>query len=127
MKKQVAVGLLIAGLIYAFPALAAGALDGKTFAGQVGEKGQANAVADNFVFTNGKFASTLCSQFGYGEGVYKTTGAKDAVHFTAETTSQAGGKKDWQGTVKGEVIEGGATTVENGQTSQQWFKGTLKR
>ena len=107
-------------------ALASGALDGKTFTGTMGKKGETQGKADDFVFQDGAFESTLCTTFGYGTGAYTAEPAGDAVEFTAETTNQDGGTMQWQGLVKGDAIEGTAVSMENGHVSESWFRGTLK-
>ncbi len=109
------------------PSFAAEALDGKSFVGEIGGKDGSKTVKDEFVFENGKFNSTLCSRFGYGQGAYQANAQGDAIHFDAVTVSSSGGKKTWQGTVKGDAIEGTALTNENGETSEDQFKATLKK
>ncbi len=120
----------VIGLVSVFlmpgPAFAVNPLEGKTFSGVVGPKGKTEGQADNFVFQDGKFESTLCTTFGYGKGNYKTAAKGDATEFTTETMSKKGGKMRWRGVVKGNQIEGTAVSVENGQASESWFKGTLK-
>ena len=122
-----AVAVFLAGFFGAIPLVSAnGALDGKTFSGVIGPKEKTDGRPDDFVFQDGSFESTLCNTFGYGKGTYQTTAKGDAVEFTAETTSTNGGKMAWKGTVTGNQIEGATVATENGQTSESWFKGTLK-
>ena len=129
MKKRVValIALLMSGLGVAPLALAGGSLDGKTFTGVVGQKGKTEGQADDLVFQGNQFESTLCRNFGYGKGAYTTTAKGNAVAFNAETTSAAGGKMKWEGTVKGNAIEGKVLSAEKGATSEMWFKGTLKK
>ena len=121
-------GTAVLGMVLglALPVWAAGTLDGKTFSGQIGPQGQTDGKADDFIFQNGEFESTLCETFGYGKGAYTEAASGDAVEFTAETANQQGGTMRWKGLVKGEMIEGAAVSTENGQTSESWFHGTLK-
>lgn len=126
-KAAVAVALVFVGLLgVSTPAFAGGSLDGKTFSGTIGQKGKTEGQADGFVFKDGKFESTLCEAFGYGQGEYKTEALTDATAFTAETASTTGGKMQWQGMVKGDQIEGTVISTENGKSTESWFKGTLK-
>ena len=126
--KRIGRGVMMLGAVMslALPVWAAGTLDGKTFSGQIGPQGQTNGKADDFVFQDGSFASTLCEMFGYGQGAYAAAANGDAIAFTAETSNQKGGTMQWKGLVKGETIEGTAVSTENGQTSESWFHGTLK-
>ena len=126
MKKS-SVCLLIV-LAWATQAFAAGVLDGKTFTGKIGDanKPPSQAQVDDFMFSEGRFKSTLCSTFGYGSGAYTVTEEKGVVKFEAETASDSGGKMTWSGTVTGDRVQGTAKTVENGQTSESRFTGMLK-
>ena len=126
-RTSIAMVVAAIGMIgLALPVWATGALDGKTFNGQIGPKDQAEGKADDFVFQDGSFESTLCETFGYGKGAYTVAANGDAVEFTAETANQKGGTMQWKGLMKGDVIEGTAMSTENGQTSESWFRGTLK-
>ena len=127
MKSIVAVLLFVMIGFGGAEAFAAGVLDGKSFGGSMGDKGSAAAkVADDFVFKEGKFTSTLCSRFGYHEADYTALGQNEAVNFKAHCTSGSGGVMDWTGVVKGDQIEGTVVSQESGTTSESWFKGTLK-
>ena len=125
-RRGFSVALAIGILGMAPFVFAAGTLDGKTFSGTIGSKGQTEGKADDFVFQDGSFESTLCETFGYGKGAYTVAVNGDAVEFTAETANQKGGTMQWKGLMKGDVIEGTAMSTENGQTSESWFRGTLK-
>ena len=124
--KTKGIGAVLGVLLAVSPAFAAGLLDGKTFTGTVGNASSDKGQADDFVFRDGKFSSKLCDQFGYKEGDYWVFPKDNATTFTAKTASDAGGKKSWSGSVKGNSLEGTVTTVENGKTEQGWFKGQLK-
>ena len=120
------VGVVVGILVGSSMVFASGSLDGRTFTGQIGKKGEVEARTDDFMFQDGKFESTLCNTFGYGKGDYRAAANGDATEFTAETASTTGGKMQWKGAVKGDTIEGTAISMENGATSESWFKGTLK-
>ena len=126
MKKRFMAGMVLAAGIVgvASLALASATLDGKTFAGTIGKKGETAGQPDNFVFKDGTFESTLCETFGYGTGLYTTSMTGDAVQFNSETTNPKGGKMAWTGTVASGRIEGSVVTTENGASSEMWFNGT---
>lgn len=118
----------------ACPLFAEDMLDKRTYGGEIGQTGKQAGQADNFVFQNGQFESTLCSGFGYGKSDYKATATSGVIQFTAETRSKDGAFMSWAGTVKGKTIEGTVATTEKviekdtlkDKTSESWFKGTLK-
>ena len=128
MKKRL--GMLgvavVMGCWGAVSLCASGSLDGKTFTGTIAPKSQTEGREDRFVFQDGQFESTLCETFGYGKGVYQSQPKPEGMEFTAETASTTGGRMQWKGLVKGDVIEGTALSIENGQTTEQWFRGTLQ-
>jgi len=102
------------------------ALDGKTFAGTLTMKGD-KPDSDNFVFKNGKFRSTACDQYGYGEGDYRLSQNKDAWKFTALTSNKEGNKMTWTGTVNGNSVKGTAVMLSKaGDMKNFSFEGTLK-
>ena len=105
---------------------AAGALDNKTFVGEMGDKGKEKGDADNFVFKDGKFLSTACVAYGFGDAVYTTEDKEGVMTFSAETSSEKMGKMKWEGTVKDDTIEGTATMMSEGkEPAVKWFKGKL--
>ena len=108
-------------------AFAAGALDGKTFTVDSGNKNETSSRTDDFIFQDGQFSSMLCNRFGYGAGDYETAKENDTIYFEAKTASTHGGTMHWQGIVKGPDIEGISVTNENGTISESWFKGSLKQ
>ena len=106
-------------------------LDGKTFVGPTGEKGKKVHHEDVLRFSDGKFTSSECFQYGFKGGPYTTTIEGDTIHFQAETISPTHGKMVWQGTLKGDTLE-----VTYSWTKERWFwttyreywfKGTLKK
>ena len=69
-------------------------LDGKSFVGEMGEKGKTKGDKDTFTFKDGRFRSTACDRYGFGDAPYavKEEGGKMVV--TAETTSKKEGDDD---------------------------------
>ena len=105
-----------------------GALDGKTFAGDMAEKGKAKVDKDELVFKDGKFSSVACESYGFGEAAYTTTVSGGATTFEAETVSAKEGKMKWSGTVTGDKLEGTATWYKDGQAPvEYWYKTELKK
>ena len=107
-RRLLAASFIIAtGFVVPPAAAQAAQLDGKVFVADAGEKGKAaDEKADVITFQNGKFHSSLCDQYGYNKGAYKSTAQGDAINFDAETTSEKDGRLVWKGSVKGDVIEG---------------------
>jgi hypothetical protein len=137
MKSHSAVlTALAAVLALALPATLAAApdakpsLDGKTFAGESGEKGKpAMAEKDTIRFAGGRFHSLACDAYGFGDGAYTATAAGDgSVRWTAETTSPKEGRIQWQGTVKGDRIEATYVWTKAGQKPiEYWLKGAAQK
>ena len=128
MKKTYSAFLTAVLLFGASTAFAAGALDGKTFTGPMGPKGSETSRGDDTVtFKRGKFNSSICAQFGYSDGKYKTETKDGALEFTARTKNKKGDTMDWKGTVKDGKLDATAVTTEDGATDESWFKGTLKK
>ena len=106
-------------------------LDGKKFIGPTGEKGKKVHHEDVLSFSDGKFTSSECFQYGFKGGPYTTTIEGDKIHFKAETISPTHGKMMWQGTLTGDTLE-----VTYNWTKERWlwttyreywFKGRLQK
>jgi len=126
MRKLVTIAavLVAAALIAAWAA--PGPLDGKTFQGEIKDKGKAHGDKDTFIFADGKFRSTACDAYGYDSGSYAAVQSGDAWTFTAETHSAKWGTMAWKGSVKGDAVEGTATRSKDGKVkAEQVFSGTL--
>ena len=110
------------------------ALDGKVFVADAGEKGKpADEKSDIITFAGGKFHSSLCDQYGYDKGDYKSSRSGDTVTFDAETRSEKDGRLVWKGTVRGDEVEGtfvhyrkGWMLNPNPEPVEHWFKGRAK-
>ena len=106
-------------------------LDGKEFIGPTGEKGKKSDHEDVLRFSDGKFTSSACFQFGFTGGPYTTTIEGETIHFHAVTISPTHGKMEWNGTLKDDTLK-----VTYSWTKERWFwttyreywfKGTLKK
>ena|SRR5438552_469330 len=134
MRKSIhrVVICLAAALLFAWlapgAAGAGGSLDGKTFSGTLTKKGKAKGNKDTFTFKDGKFRSTACDTYGFGDAAYMATAGGGGTAFEATTTSPKEGTMKWKGTVQGDAIEGTAVWVKAGQKDADYtFKGTLKK
>jgi hypothetical protein len=106
-------------------------LDGKTFAGGLGRVGKATKTDDLLVFRKGMFVSKECERrCGYTEAPYWVRVEGDDVQFRSEAPClKSDATMVWNGTVKGDEIEGTITwtskrwywTIEK----EFWFKGKL--
>jgi hypothetical protein len=120
--------LALAGAVLSQGTPAAGALDGKTFAGSMGEKGKTKGDTDTFVFAKGTFDSLACHKFGFAGAPYTATENNGRVHFEATTTSTKEGTMAWKGSSQNDSIAGKAVWSKPGQAPvEYWFRGTLKR
>jgi hypothetical protein len=96
-------------------------LDGKKFIGPTGEKGKKVHHEDLLSFSEGKFTSSECFQYGFKGGPYTAKVEADAIHFYAETASPTHGKMVWQGTLKGDTLD-----VTYTWTKERWFWTTFR-
>jgi len=109
-------------------ARAAGALDGKSFAGQVGEQGKTQGDADTLVFKDGKFRSTACDKYGFGDAPYTTKLEKAVTTAEAVTKNDKGETMEWTLSTFGELMSGKALYKRPGKdTVTYWVKAKLKR
>jgi hypothetical protein len=106
----------------------AGILDGKNFMGEFGKKGKIADAKDEIIFKDGKFRSTACDPYGFGDAPYTTKVDGETVAFEAETMSPKNGKIRWMGTVMGDQIEATFIWIASGQAPEEsWLKGKLKK
>lgn len=136
MKKVNAIGIFYVLLVFVLSVLSIsllataqeGALDGKTFVGDMGEKGKETGDKDELVFKDGKFSSVACQEYGFGDAPYTATVSGDTTTFESDTVSAKEGKMHWTGTVKGDEFTGTAVWTKEGQAPiEYWFKTDLKK
>ena len=97
-------------------------LDGRNFIGIVLECGKTEGDADTIVFKNGRFRSTACDRYEYGDGAYTAKAVDGAVTFEAQTESPKYGKLIWRGVVRGRRLDGTLTMVRDGKTlGEKWL------
>lgn len=96
-------------------------LDGRSFVGVVLEPGKTSGDADTLIFEGGRFRSTACDQYGYGDGAYRWQQRDGQLSFEAETESAKYGQLRWQGVVRGARLDGTLTMVSDGQAAgEKW-------
>ncbi len=136
MKKVYMIGTFYVLLVFGLYALSIsllaaareGALDGKTFTGEMGEAGKDKGDKDELIFKDGKFSSEACEKYGFGDAPYTTTASGGATTFEADTVSAKEGKMHWSGTVKGDERTGTVVWTKEGQAPiDYWFKTELKK
>ena len=109
-------------------ARASGPLDGKTFVGESGEKGQTKSDPEQIDFKAGTFHSKACDAYAFGSAPYKATTTGGVTTFEATTTSAKEGKIVWKGTVKGDTLDGTLRWSKAGQKDiEYWVKGRLQK
>jgi hypothetical protein len=131
-KRRLAMNVLshILDLLMPHPSLAVestparaqtSALDGRNFDGVVLERGKTSGDADTLIFSDGRFRSTACDQYGYADGPYTASVSGDAIAFEAETESPKYGKLLWKGVVRGHKLDGTLTMVRDGKPAgEKW-------
>jgi hypothetical protein len=90
-------------------------LDGRRFDGVFLERGKTSGDADTLTFQGGRFRSSACDRYGYGDAPYRASAAGDAIAFEAETESARYGKLRWKGLVRGDKLDATATMVREGK------------
>jgi hypothetical protein len=96
-------------------------LDGRSFHGVVLEAGKTAGDADTLIFAAGRFRSTACDRYGYGDGAYQARDEGDRIVFDAETESPRWGRLRWQGAIRGKRLDGTLTMVRDGQAvGEKW-------
>lgn len=106
-------------------------LDGKSFVGQLGEKGMEADTPDELIFSAGQFRSTDCDQYGFGTAAYTVQMQGDKVLFAAATASPEYGTIKWQGSIEGDYLDATFTWHKErwywfDTEKEYWFKGKLK-
>ena len=97
-------------------------LDGRSFTGIVLECGKTEGDADTLIFSDGRFRSTACDKYDYGDGAYTATGADGAMRFQAQTESPKYGKLLWEGVVRGKRLDATLTMVRDGKVlGEKWI------
>jgi hypothetical protein len=103
-------------------------LDGKSFVGEMGEKGKTKGDKDTFTFKDGRFRSTACDRYGFGDAPYAASDEGGKMHVTAETTSKKEGLMQWTITVDGDTLTGTSIWKKGNKAPKEyWIKASLKK
>ncbi len=101
---------------------ATASLDGRRFDGIVLEAGNTQGDADTLLFANGRFRSTACDRYGYGDGAYTARREGERLHFEAEMESPQYGRLRWHGTITGRRLDGTLVMLRDGQPAgEKWL------
>lgn len=96
-------------------------LDGRSFRGVVLEAGKTAGDADTLIFEGGRFRSTACDRYEYGDGAYAAERDGDRVRFSAVTESPRYGQLRWHGTVTGKRLDATLTMMRDGAAvGEKW-------
>ena len=97
-------------------------LDGKRFDGVLLERGKTCGDADTVLFENGRFRSTACDKYGYGDGPYTATASPDGVSFEARTENPQHSQLLWRGVIRGVRLDGTLTMMRDGhKVGEKWL------
>ena len=106
--------------------LANGALDGRTYVVQmVGADGKPQE-KDDLTFAAGSFDSSSCRPFGFIKTAYTTTKDGDAIRFQAVAASTDYPMNHWEGTIRGDAIEGTLKSGDAADAPTLRFSGKRK-
>jgi hypothetical protein len=103
-------------------------LAGQSFDGESGEQGKPTGERDTLEFRDGRFRSTACDAYGFGDAPYRVTKTGGRISFDAVTTSVKEGRMSWHGELEGDTLSGTAVWTKPGQSpAEYWFKATRRR
>ena len=104
-----------------------GALDGQRFEGVFIERGKTRGDADVLTFKDGRFHSSACDRFGYGDAPYKSVANGDTITFEAETESAKYGRLSWAGAVRKGKLDATALMQRPGKAPlENWVVAASK-
>ena len=128
MKTLTLVNLGALALAALVPTLSvAESLDGRSFQGVFLERGKTSGDADTLSFRDGRFRSSACDQYCYGDAPYKTTNSGDSVRFEAETMSPKYGKLFWTGSVRAGKLDATVMMERKGKSMlENWVVAAEK-
>lgn len=97
-------------------------LDGRRFEGIVLERGKTAGDPDTLSFENGRFRSSACDRYDYGDGPYTATESPAGIVFESETESPKYGQLRWRGVVLGPRMDATLTMVRDGVAcGEKWI------
>jgi len=122
-RRPLLLGVLALGAtLPALPAFGQGTpLEGRRFDGVFLQRGKTSGDADTLTFQGGRFRSSACDRYGYGDAAYRATAQGDAIVFEAETESAKYGKLVWRGVVRGDKLDATAIMPREGKSAiENW-------
>ncbi len=97
-------------------------LDGRRFDGIVLECGKTTGDADSITFEGGRFRSSACDRYGYGDGAYAARESATGIEFDCMTESPTYGQLRWRGVVQGARMDATLTVVRDGvDRGEKWI------
>ena len=106
-------------------------LDGRTYFGQNGSKGEPADHDDVFIFEEGMFRSTSCDEYGFTKGRYEATETDGVISFKSITVSPTHGRMAWEGKVDSDALEGTFVWTKERWywdiRKEYWFKAQVKQ
>jgi hypothetical protein len=103
-------------------------LDGKIFAGEIGQKGEKAGDKDNLIFKDGKFVSTACEKYGFGTAPYTVATGQGNTTFEALADGGKGGTMKWKGAIKQDSLTATVVWSKPGKPDQEfWYRGKMKQ
>jgi hypothetical protein len=93
------------------PTVSAHPLDGRQFNVHIvrddaDKDGKNRGLGDQLMFSDGNFSSAICKKYNFADAPYWVRIAGDQVHFLAELASPTDGTMRWEGTIRGDTLEG---------------------
>jgi len=99
-------------------------LDGKKYKIELKKDGTTESV-ETLIFTNDKLQTPDCNKYGFKEAKAYVKPTEDYFTWGSTISSEKEGVMAWQGTVKGDKIEGNCTWRKPGQDAIRYsFSGT---
>jgi hypothetical protein len=131
LRRSILQGVVAGGGLWLLsPAVRAqpASLDGRRFDGVFIQRGKTSGDADTLTFAGGRFRSSACDRYGYGDAPYRISVLGDAIAFEAETVSAKHGRLIWRGVVRGDKLDAVALAQRDGKPAvENWVvAGTPK-
>lgn len=121
----------VAGAVVVVPVLHAqgtsGALDGRQFVGEIGDKGKPTGFKEEISFKDGKMVSSVCAN-RFANFPYKAVKKGDTIEFEASASSPKEGTQSWKGTVSGDTLNATSVWTPPGRAPDEtWIKAKLRK
>jgi hypothetical protein len=117
--------LFLAGSFAASAQSQQSALDGKRYKIDFMKDGKTESI-ETLIFTSSMLQTPDCAKYGFNEGKAFVKSTKDYFTWASTINSDTEGVMAWQGSVKGDKIEGSCVWRKTGQASINYtFTGTI--